>query len=147
MSRAEHQEALTTFFTERLCGEADLVYRLGFALTLSRKEASQLVHGTFKTMIGDLVGLLDQSTAELRVRLCKTCFQHFKGMKGHMEGDASKIAKFFGTLAHEARAALVMVDFAGLTPAEAASALSIPEDKMRAYMAQARKGLLQFGEP
>lgn len=146
MSRAEHQEALTTFFTERLCGEADLVFRLGFALTLSRKEASQLVHATFKTMIGDLASLLDQTTPELRVRLCKACFQHFKAMKGHLEGESAKIAKFFGTLAHEARAALVMVDFAGLTVSEAAAALQIKEDKMRLYMAEARKGLLKFAE-
>ncbi len=140
-------DSVMEYYHEQLVVHADLVYRFAFCLTLSldtslglvkrifEKTASQLTPTTVKQEINTKGLLLAESWI---------AFQEGKSKKSGVPSLtlAKHAAKMFESLALEARAALFLVDVAGLTVKDSAKTLGIQENQLRAHLGHGRKTLL-----
>jgi hypothetical protein len=139
----QFDEALISFYDEELLSQADAVYRFAFALTLSLDGAGVLVRRTYQDVASRLERLEAGDDANWTAVLIAECWKQFGGTKGQRfsEGQSAAI-KALKPLPVEQRAALVAVDVAGLSPADAASALGSPEKELRSRLTAARRALM-----
>lgn len=144
MAQSVRDDSLIAFFTDSLSQEADLIYRFVFALSLNRKDASQLVAMTYKSVLSDLANLMAQGTTQIRIRLLKQAWAAVKALGNSTPNETSGFSKFLTPLAKEVRAALLLVDYAGLSAVEGADVLGCSPELMRQYMATGRKALTQW---
>jgi hypothetical protein len=120
------------YWVEHLCGGADTVYRVAFALTLSKDGARQCLVQTYKELAEELGDTRAENQATKR--LLGKCWKVAQKMGGQsFKPDDSPI---------EARAALAAVDVVGLAAAEAGEVFGWDEKDMRRHLAVGRQALL-----
>ncbi|MBF0441849.1 MAG: hypothetical protein HQK54_08100 [Oligoflexales bacterium] len=139
-----YQEGLSTFYLEKLCGKADLVFRFGFALTLNRDGASECVYLTYKKLSKELSEIMKHNDTELRIKLLNVCWEASKYSKTEYPVENSGFAKFLMTLDQIARGSLIAVDVEGLTPSETAEIFGLEEMEIRKHLATGRKALIEY---
>lgn len=139
----QYDESLINFYEEHLVGHADTLYRFAFALTLSLDGAAQCVRKTYKDVSGKLENLHGGGEPNVALVLISECWKAFAAMKGQKftEGQ-SAVTRALKPIPLEGRAAMVAVDVAGLSPAEAAKALGWGEKDLRHKLAEARRSLM-----
>lgn len=135
-------EEQATFYVERLCPEADHVYRLGFALTLSRDGALRCVTGVFNKLSQDLGSLMGRE--DLRKKVLRAAWHEFTSMRDKYAAEATAIAKFFAALSLEARGALIIIDVCGMTPAECAEIMAAAPTDVTSHITAARRELVKL---
>lgn len=142
----QYDESLVNYYDEELVGHADTIFRFAFALTLSLDSAQRLVRLTFQHATSNLKnakGAEGSAAVAWLIGECWRAMGELKGQKG-AEGSSS-VTKALKGLPVDARAALVAVDVAGLSSAEAMRAFGWSEADLRARLAAARKSLLSGG--
>lgn len=147
MSSAEQAKLspdLKDFFFERLCQEADMVYRFALTLTLNRKASFDMSRQAYQKQTASLTDLIHDTTTVLRVKLFSTVWQGFHAAKDKFEVDAGVLGKFMGTLSIDKRSVLYLLDVAGLSAAEAAQVIGSDELQIRRLLADARRNLVSF---
>ena len=145
-STGRFSETLTNIYVEQFCAEADRVYRLAFATTLSQKAAHQVVDTVFKDIANELAKL--PKDADPDIMLLKRAWQKIHTHKASADsGDSELIAALKG-MTPESRAALVAVDVLGLTSDEIKEIFKWEEASWRNYIAVAREKLMNsaFGK-
>ncbi|MGE0173031.1 MAG: hypothetical protein AB7T49_09610 [Oligoflexales bacterium] len=142
MQQRGYNQALATFFLEKLCNEADSVYKLGYAITLGKQSAYECLRTTYASLMDRLSKLMSKNSDELRIDLLEACWASHKSKSAKGE-DKSKLSTFLGTLSTDERAALIMVDGAVLLPEEAAKVIGCDEVEIRKTLAKARQALIK----
>lgn len=140
-------DSITEFYHEHLVIHADLIYRFAFSLTLTLDASMGLVKQIFEKTARQLTGATirgDINTKGLLLAEAWMAFQEIKNKKSNVPSLAlaKHAAKMFESLTLEARAALFLVDVAGLTVADSAKTLGIQENQLRAHLGQGRKTLM-----
>jgi len=130
------------FYEDRVCGEADLVYRYCLTLTLNHETAQKLLLLVFKDAAENLVTMLGSSTNSLRTTLFRIGYRLHKNAEKKASGGGSALIKFLSTLATDIRVALFAVDVAGLPIDQVAEVLDEEEHAVRKKLAMARQALL-----
>jgi hypothetical protein len=145
MSRVSSSDA-ATFFVERLCPEASNVYRLAFALSLSREGAERCVKRVYGHLLDRVDSLRGASTEKIRQLTTGLCWVEFRSAKEKIAAESSDLASFLAELPVAARAVLTAIDVLGLSEAESAKAFELSIDEVHAQLTLARKSLVnRFG--
>jgi hypothetical protein len=142
MQQRGYNKALATFFLEKLCNEADSVYKLGYAITLNKQAAYDCVRSTYASLMERLSSLMTKKSDELRVELLQACWVANK-TKSAKSGGSDKLSGFFGSLSLSERIVLAMVDGAVLLPEETARVVGCDESEVRQNLAKARQTLIK----
>ena len=140
----QYDESLINYYEEQLVPHADTVYRFAFALLLSLDGAAKCAKKTFQNLAASLDkvhGAGDPNTNLLLISETWKTLQELKNQK-FTEGQ-SAVTKALKPLKPEQRAALVAVDVAGLSAADAARALGLAEKDLRMHLAGARRSLMK----
>jgi DNA-directed RNA polymerase specialized sigma24 family protein len=146
----QYDESLVNYYDEQLVSQADTLYRFAYALTLSPDSALECVRRTYREVAASLEKAHGGGEANAMAMLVGECWSAYKKPKGGKAvadgkgaGEADALLATLKPLALEARAALVAVDVAGLSPLEAAKALKMPEKDLRVHLATARASLMK----
>ncbi|SME93887.1 Sigma-70, region 4 [Pseudobacteriovorax antillogorgiicola] len=132
------------FFVGNLCQEADLIYRFGYALTLSEVGAAKLVMETYRSLIGQLDRLLASSSQDIRLELAKAAWHIFQSWNETFEETDSLVLDFLHSLTIDIRIVLTLVDALGFSPEETAQILELKDVELRRYLAEGRKQMIGF---
>jgi DNA-directed RNA polymerase specialized sigma24 family protein len=129
-------ELYTNDYYER----SDLVFRFGALMTVSREGAERLTEEAFRLLIEDFskVGA-DSSPQKLLMNFAVKAWKKIKSEKFH-EWKAP-VLQSMKTLGEDQRAALFMIEIAGLELNDAAKILGCDESKFRLLLAGAQKFL------
>lgn len=142
-AKQSFNESLINFYDETLVGHADTIYRFAFALTLSLDGAHQCVRKAYKDIAGKVAAVQKQGDGGVTTMLVAECWQAYNALKNQKFAEGqSAVTRVLKPLSIEARAALVAVDVAGLTAADAARALGWNEKDLRVKLAEARRALM-----
>lgn len=133
------QQALDRYQDE-FYRHTDLVYRFGLVLTCSRDGAERLAEETFRRLIDDFARVPTAANAsEYLLGLAWQVWDSLKSERFHSWNQPTLTA--LKVLSAEERAAVFIVDIAGVTPRDAAQKLSMSERDLRRSLATARKRL------
>ena len=139
-----YDASAAAFFVETLCQESDLVFRLGYTLTLSEQGASELVLATYRSIVGELPNLLHEDSLKLRLRLFQSAWKIFRSWSQEFQPTDTPLLDFFSTMVTETRAVLVLIDGLGVTPFEVAKILNVDEIEVRRQLAEGRRKMVHF---
>lgn len=131
------------FFVENLCQEADMVFRFGYALTLSSVGAAELVKETYARIVPELPNLLDEESLKLRLLLIRNAWDVYQGWSQEFRPTVTPIHGLLEKLSLEARSVLVLIDGIGLTPKEVGQVMRTDEQDVRINLAEGRRHLTQ----
>lgn len=138
-----YDEKLATFYVEKVCSEADVVYRFAYALCLNREDAFAAVIRAFEKAVERLDKLYGMPSMAIRALLIQSAWQHIPaGAAGQGDRSGSPVQKLMQSLDRESRAILFTVDVAGLSFGETATTLGMSEDTVRKRLALARAELV-----
>lgn len=132
------------FFIENLCQEADMVYRFGYALTLSTVGAAELVNETYARIVSDLPSLLDEDSLKLRLLLIRNAWDVHQSWSKEFRPTMTSIHDFLVGFSIEVRSVLILIDGIGLTPKEASQVLRMDEVEVRRNLAEGRSKMIRF---
>jgi DNA-directed RNA polymerase specialized sigma24 family protein len=132
------------FFVENLCQEADMVLRFGYALTLSREGANELVRETYSRIVDKLPSLLHEDSLKLRLILVRHAWNLFQEWSQEFAPAENSLKNLLQALSVEARATLILIDGIGLTPKEVAQVLRVEEPDVRKHLAEGRRKMIHF---
>lgn len=132
------------FFVENLCQEADMVYRFGYALTLSTVGAAELVNETYARIVPDLPNLLDEDSLKIRLILVRHAWDIYQVWSKEFRPTVTPLHEFLAQLGTETRSVLILVDGIGLTPKETAQVMRIEEVEARRHLAEGRRKMIGF---
>ena len=136
-----YDEALVTYFIEKVCSEVDPVYRFAFILTLSLDGARSVVDKVFEEVATELESHRDpEKLSSLLVTETWKAYGELK--KGGFQEGHSAVIKALKPISEKARAALFSVDVMGLRADDAAKALGWEEIELRKNLGSARKALM-----
>lgn len=131
------------FFVSDLCQEADLIYRFGYALTLSEVGAAKLVQETFSAILGRLSRYLEYSAQRIRLELLAVAWRVYQNWRESFKETDSAVLDFLYALKKEVRIILVMIDVLGLSEPEVQSVLGLKEIDVKRFLAEGRRQMLQ----
>ena len=140
--RETYDEKLASFYLERLCLEADHVFRFAFALTLSRAAAFECVKYAYRKATGLLVELAPLAGGLLRMKMLGYCLDGYRQLHTEYPVDDTGLVKVLTGMDEKARIVLMLVDAGMMTPAEVGDLLGENEIVIRKSLAQARKHLV-----
>lgn len=143
-SNQSRDQSQVAFFIGSLCQEADMVYRFGYALTLSSVGATKLVLETYSALLGQLNNMLHASSQEIRIELMKAAWHVFQGWSDKFDETDSAILDFLHSMTPDVRVVLVVVDALGFKASEAAEMLELKEVELRRYLASGRRHMLSY---
>ena len=132
------------FFIGNLCQEADLIYRFGYALTLSELGAERLLMETYRSVLGQLHRMLESDSHTIRMELMKAAWVAFSSWKDKFDTTDSLVLDLFQSLKPDVRVPFAVVDGLGFTPDEAGQILHLSEDRVRHSLLQGRKKMISF---
>ena len=139
----QFDEKLVNFYEEQYLPLGDTVYRFGLALTLSIDGATACVLQTFKSVTADLPNLAKKSDANPAIVALTSCWKAYQDMKQQrFTVGQSAVTTALKSLPVEGRVALTLVDVIGLSAADAARVIAVPEQDLRTNLARARRTLL-----
>ena len=144
MAKNSFNERLVAFYQDHFVSQADMVFRVSYALSLSIDSAHEIVKKTYQDIVQSIEGIMDSGTNDYKGLLLKSAWTNFKGMDagGAKSNTGSEITKALSEIDQDARGALAMVDLAGLSGDAAAAALGVDEKSLREQLAKARKTLM-----
>ncbi len=138
-----YDEKLATFYVEKVCSEADVVYRFAYVLCLNRETAFAAVVRSFETAVTKLEKLYGMPSMAIRAFLLQACWGQLDGAgNGPSDKATSPLQKLMENLDRNQRGVLCAVDFVGLSISEVATTLSLAEDAVRKNLAAARAYLI-----
>jgi len=132
------------FFIENLCQEADLVYRFGYALTLSTVGAAELVNETYARIVDDLPSLIDEDSLKIRLFLVRNAWDVYQSWSKEFRPTLTPIHDFLVAISIEVRTVLILIDGIGLTPKEVSQVLRVDEAEVRRNLAEGRSKMIRF---
>lgn len=135
-------EDFAVFFEGELVGEADLVYRLAYTLTLNQNTAFSCVKQVYQGLAKDLPNLVNLEFFAIRQRLFKDCLAAVSQCGSSNATDSGDLANFLKNLDLKDRSILVMNELAGLKAGECATILELDEGEVRKRLAKVRKELV-----
>ena len=130
------------FFMGELCGEADLIYRFGYTLTLSEVGASKLVEKTFAAIVGQIARFFSMESQQIRLELLKISWGIFLDQKEKFTETDTPMLDFLYSLSREVRVVLVLVDVLGLSKDEVQNVLELKTIEIQRYLAEGRRQML-----
>lgn len=134
---SEKQLAL---YTDEYYERADLVFRFGALLTVSREGGERLTEETFRMLLQDFAQVKSETSAPtLLIALAWKAWNKIKSEKFH-EWNAP-ILQSMKAISIEQRAALFAVEMAGLEVPDAAKLFGSDEKTIRKLLAGAQKFL------
>lgn len=142
--KESYDEGLATFYLEKVCPEADQIFRFAFALTLDRNSAAEYVQSTYKKSTDELASLVNLSVTELQVKLLQSCYEIHKSSHTEHPPESSGLGSFFVNLDEQVRAVLVLLDVIGLNVQETSDVMEMEEIDVRKNVAVSRKALIEF---
>lgn len=135
---SEKQLAL---YTNQYYEQADLIFRFGALLSLSREGGERLTEETFKNLIEDFSQVKSSANPMLLLMaLSWKAWNKIKGQKFHEW--KLPILQSMKSLGVEQRAALFAIDIAGLEIEEAAKIFGTSDMMVRQMLADAHKHLV-----
>ena len=132
------------FFVENLCQESDMVYRFGYALTLSTVGAAELVKETYARIVSEIPVLVDEDSLKLRLILVRNAWNVFQGWSKEFRPTVTPIHELLASLDTEVRTVLILIDGIGLTPKEVSQVVRMDEVEVRRNLAEGRRKLVRF---
>lgn len=119
---------------------SDLVFRFGALMTVSREGAERLTEETFRLLLDDFPKTGSQaSPQQVLMNLAVKAWKKVKAEKFHDWN--SPVLQSMKALGEDQRAALYLVEMAGLEMKDAAKLLGCDESKFRLLLAGAQKFL------
>ena len=140
--RETYDEKLSSFYMERLCLEADHVFRFAFALTLSRTAAFECVKSAYKRATSHLVELAPLPSTDLRMKMLGYCLDGYRSLTTEYPVDGGGLTTILTGIDEKCRIALMLVDAGMMTPMEVGDLLGEDEISIRKALAQGRKHLV-----
>lgn len=132
-----------SFFIEKLSGKADLVYRLGFALTLSEPAASDVVMAAYKACLADINKMHNEDSLMLSLRFLRQAWLFFKEEDKSIQPNLQNQDYWLAQLPVDCRAAVTLVDIIGLSAKEAAMVIGTDEGVFRGFLSKARQAMIK----
>jgi hypothetical protein len=144
VAKNSFSERLITFYQDQFVSQADMVFRVSYALSLSIDKAHEIVNKTYADVVESIEGTMDSGEGDYKTMLLKHAWKNFQavGAGGKSSNGESAITKALSAIDQDARGALTMVDLAGLSCTDAASTLGVDEKALREQLAKARKTLM-----
>lgn len=142
IDRKKISESLVYFFDEKVCHQADVVYRFCYGACLNLNFSKELVMETMKGVVDDLENLSLYDEAGLKVLLMYYAFKNLKSSQKEITKDSSKYAQLVGSLDLDQRALFMAVDILGLSFSEASRIFSKEEDSLRTDIGPIREYIL-----
>ena len=142
IDRKKISESLVYFFDEKVCHQADVVYRFCYGACLNLDSSKELVMETMKGVVDDLENLSLYDEAGLKVLLMYYAFKNLKSSQKEITQDSSKYAQLVGSLDLDQRALFMAVDILGLSFSEASRIFSKEEDSLRVDIGPIREYIL-----
>ena len=128
--------------TNQYYERADMVFRFGALLSLSREGGERLTEETFKSLIEDFSQVKSgTSPVVLLMALAWKAWNKLKGQKFHEW--KLPVLQSMKTLGVEQRAALFAIDVAGLEIDEAAKIFGTSDDLVRLMLAKGHRHLAE----
>jgi hypothetical protein len=129
------------FYEDRICGEADHIYRYCIALTLNQDAAQKLLISTFQVALKKIDELKTITDAlELRSVLLSLALIESAAMKESPPG-GSALFTFLKKLPADIRAVLISRDLAGLAVEQISKSNALSPELVYERLAVARKAL------
>ena len=133
-------EKQLSFYLDEYYERADLIFRFGALLTLSREGAERLVDETFKALIENFASI--KESANPRQVLMAHAWKAWEKMSSERFQEWNvPILKGLKTLGVNQRAVLFAIELAGLDHREAAVVFGLDENAFRADLASANRFL------
>jgi len=126
------------FYEDRVCGEADAVYRFCFGVGGDPAKAYELVKMTYKNAAEEIAGLLNLSTEEIRTELIKISYRLLSKDKIAKKSGSSLFAKYLSKLSFEQKSIVLAKDIVGLTVKQVSHVIDNDELFVRKELAAAR---------
>jgi DNA-directed RNA polymerase specialized sigma24 family protein len=132
-----------TAFTEKVGAESDNLYRFSYSVLLDMKEAYEVVKMVIQHAAKQLDAIQDQSESEVKNLIFKECWHILKAKKANASNKTltDQLGKL-SSLKQEERATIILSDFIGFKPKEAADILGVDEQKCIGDLVVARKALI-----
>lgn len=135
-------ESLVYFFDEKVCPQADVIYRFCYGACLNLEVSKKIVLSTIEGIVSDLENLSLYDDAGLKVLLLYYAFKNLKSFNQEITPDASKYSKLVGSLNTDQRALFMAVDILGLSFSEASRIFSKEEESLRTDIGPVREYVL-----
>ncbi len=142
IDRKSISESLVYFFDEKVCHQADVVYRFCYGACLNLSLSKELVMETMKGIVDDLENLSLYDDTGLKVLLMYYAFKNLKSSQKEITPDSSKYSQLVGSLNLDQRALFMAVDILGLSFSEASRIFSKEEDALRVEIGPIREFVL-----
>ncbi|MFW7380434.1 MAG: hypothetical protein ACOH5I_16600 [Oligoflexus sp.] len=139
-----YDEGAVAFFIENLCQEADLIYRFGYALTLSTVGAAELVNETYARIVSEIPSLMEEDSQKLRLFLIRNAWDVYQGWSKEFRPTLAPIHELLAEATIEVRSILILIDGIGLTPKEVAQVIRMDEVEVRCNLAEGRRRMIKF---
>lgn len=132
-----------SFFIEKLSGKADLVYRFGFALTLSEAGASDIVMAAYKACLTDINKMHNEDSLMLTLRFLRGAWLFFTEGDKSLQPNLQNQEHWLTQLSVGCRGVLTLVDVIGLSAKEAAMVMGKDEMECREFLSKARQSMIK----
>jgi len=126
------------FYEDRVCGEADAVYRFCFGVCGEADKAYELVKLAYKKAAEIIGTMMNYSAEQIRAELIKISYTMLSNEKTSKKSGSSLFAKYLSKLSFEQKSIVLAKDVVGLSVKQISQVLGNDELYVRKELAAAR---------